>query len=49
MIVSLVIFVLVYFRRLKLTMWNTNLLLKIIPYKMLSQDDAMMLKKFFVN
>eukprot|EP00347_Sterkiella_histriomuscorum_P001462 403371946 len=48
-IVSILIFFLYALKRLRSTMWNTNLILKIIPSDVVSKKDAEKIKSFFVN
>ena len=48
-ILALVIFMLKLLNRIKKTMWNTNLILKIIPESILSQQDQDQIKAFFVS
>jgi hypothetical protein len=49
LIVALIYYVFFAFNRLKKTMWNTNLLLKIIPISDIDKHDKEDLKDFFSN
>ena len=42
-------FFIVAFKRLKIVMWNTNIILKTIPKSALSKHDNEELKNFFIN
>ena len=46
---SLVYFMFFAMNRMREVVWNTNLLLKIIPHHSLDKKDAILIKKFLAN
>eukprot|EP00347_Sterkiella_histriomuscorum_P022071 403331786 len=48
-VVSILIFFLYALKKLRSTMWNTNLMLKIIPQDVISKKDVEKIRSFFVN
>ncbi|CDW76681.1 pas domain s-box family protein [Stylonychia lemnae] len=49
LISSMIYFTIFAFKRLRRSMWSTNMLLKIIPKQALNKNDSELLKQFFVN
>jgi hypothetical protein len=45
--IAVVVLILVGFKTLRRSMWDTNIILKIIPFETLSRQDRVEIKEFF--